>query len=126
MRRRDPGRIHHHHPGGARRMNETKRVLITGASGGIGSAIARALGAAGFELGLHYRRNAEAAQALAADIEQAGGRAHTLGFDIADRGAAREALRSEERRVGKEWKARGGPMSTTSKSKKLDEIVTRR
>jgi len=84
-------------------MSDTKRVLITGASGGIGSAIARALGAAGFELGLHYRRNAAAAQALAADIEQAGGRAHTLGFDIADRGAAREALEADIAAHGAYW-----------------------
>lgn len=40
-------------------------VLITGAAGGIGSAIARAFYAEGARLALHYRSNAERAQALA-------------------------------------------------------------
>ncbi|HET7370359.1 MAG TPA: 3-oxoacyl-ACP reductase FabG [Gammaproteobacteria bacterium] len=82
---------------------ESKRVLVTGASGGIGGAIARALAARGFELGLHYRRNAAPAEALAAEIEAAGGRAHTLCFDVTDREQVRGVLESEVEARGPYW-----------------------
>lgn len=44
------------------------RVLVTGASGGIGAATARAFAAEGARVGVHYHRNREAADALAAEI----------------------------------------------------------
>lgn len=50
-----------------------KAVLITGASTGIGAALARAFAAQGAGVGLHYNSSAEAAQALAAEITGAGG-----------------------------------------------------
>jgi 3-oxoacyl-[acyl-carrier protein] reductase len=43
-------------------------VLVTGASGGIGAATARLLAAEGARVGVHYHSNAEAADALAAEI----------------------------------------------------------
>jgi 3-oxoacyl-[acyl-carrier protein] reductase len=43
-------------------------VLVTGASGGIGGATGRAFAAEGARVGVHYHRNAEAAEALAAEI----------------------------------------------------------
>jgi 3-oxoacyl-[acyl-carrier protein] reductase len=45
-----------------------KRVLVTGASGGIGSACARAFAAEGAELVLHYRTGQERAEALAHEL----------------------------------------------------------
>ena len=86
-------------------MKETRRVLVTGASGGIGSAIARRLGSAGFDLCLHYHRNAARAEALAGEITGAGGHAMTLGFDVADREAARRALEAEMDARGAFWGA---------------------
>ena len=57
-----------------------KRALVTGASGGIGGAIARALHGAGATVGLSGTRVAPL-QALAAEL---GGRAHVLPCDLGD------------------------------------------
>jgi 3-oxoacyl-[acyl-carrier protein] reductase len=57
-------------------------ALVTGASGGIGSAIARALAAEGARVGVHYHTNRNRAEALAAEI---GGVA--LAADLRDEGA---------------------------------------
>jgi 3-oxoacyl-[acyl-carrier protein] reductase len=86
-------------------MSRPERVLITGASGGIGGAIAQVLGHAGFDLVLHYRSNGEAAETLADAIRTAGGKAHTLGFDITDRAAARQALEADMDAHGPFWGA---------------------
>lgn len=86
-------------------MSHDRRVLVTGASGGIGGAIATLLGDAGFRVTLHYRRNAARAEAVAADIRAAGGRAETLGFDLGDRAAARAALEGDMAAHGAYWGA---------------------
>jgi len=72
---------------------------VTGASGGIGAAIARALAPLGFELCLHYYRNATKAEALAQEL----GRAATLGFDLTDRDGTRAALERELESRGAFW-----------------------
>ncbi|HEV2111149.1 MAG TPA: 3-oxoacyl-ACP reductase FabG [Gammaproteobacteria bacterium] len=86
-------------------MKQARRVLVTGASGGIGGAIARRLGAAGFDVCLHYHRNAAKAEALAKEIAATGGRAHTLSFDVADREAALTALEGDMDARGAYWGA---------------------
>ena len=51
-----------------------KAVLVTGASTGIGAALARAYAEQGCKVGLHYNQSREAAEKLAAEIEQEGRR----------------------------------------------------
>ena len=53
-----------------------KAVLITGASTGIGAALARAFAAQGALVGLHYNSSADAAELLAKEISDTGGRVH--------------------------------------------------
>jgi 3-oxoacyl-[acyl-carrier protein] reductase len=62
-------------------------VLVTGASRGLGAAIAEAFAAEGAAVGVGYRVQVRKAEAVAHRIERAGGRAHPIGFDVADRAA---------------------------------------
>lgn len=84
-------------------MNELRRVIVTGASRGIGRAIARRLGAANFDVTAHYHRSAEAAEEVAESIRAAGGAARTIAFDVADRHAARNALEADVAAHGAYW-----------------------
>jgi 3-oxoacyl-[acyl-carrier protein] reductase len=68
-----------------------KRALVTGASGALGSAIARRLAADGASLLLHAHSRPDAVQALADEIRAAGGSAETVIFDLGDDAAARAA-----------------------------------
>ena len=66
-----------------------KRVLVTGGASGLGSAIVRALAAAGYDVTFTYRSSEEAAERLVADLsERHPGRVVTAeALDLADRGA---------------------------------------
>lgn len=59
-----------------------KRVLITGASRGIGAAVALRLGANGARVGVHYHASEQAAQQVAAAIHDAGGEAFLIKGDV--------------------------------------------
>ncbi|WCM20865.1 SDR family oxidoreductase [Paraburkholderia bryophila] len=61
----------------------TKTVLITGGSRGIGRATAHLLGALGWCVGVNYASNRAAAEATAAEVERAGGRALPIAGDVA-------------------------------------------
>ena len=69
-----------------------KRALVTGGSGGIGSAICRRLAADGHEVFVHANRSKAVAEAVAQEIVAAGGRAHALCFDITDDSVTNAAL----------------------------------
>ena len=69
-----------------------RRALVTGGSGDIGSAVARALGAAGFAVIVHANSHIERARDVAKAIEADGGTASAVAFDVADGAAARAAI----------------------------------
>jgi len=59
-----------------------KAVFVTGASTGIGAALARAFAAQGAKVAIHYNASAEAAETVAGEIEAAGGTAHLVKADF--------------------------------------------
>ena len=59
-----------------------KVFLVTGASSGIGSAVARALGAQRARVAVHYFSGEAGARAVIADVEKAGGQAVALRGDL--------------------------------------------
>jgi 3-oxoacyl-[acyl-carrier protein] reductase len=58
-----------------------KAVLVTGASTGIGAALAKALGAQGAMVGVHYNSSKDAAEAVANAVKDAGGQAFLVRAD---------------------------------------------
>jgi 3-oxoacyl-[acyl-carrier protein] reductase len=66
------------------KLLEGQVAIVTGGSRGIGKAIALRLAASGAKVLINYARNAEAAEATKAEIEQAGGTAMILQGDVAD------------------------------------------
>ena len=61
-----------------------KRVLVTGASRGIGSLLALGAGAAGAHVFVHHRYSKEQAEAIAERIRAAGGKANLISGDLQD------------------------------------------
>lgn len=73
----------------------SRTVLVTGASKGIGRAIALRLGRDGFEVVVHYRGDRAGAEATLAQLRAARGTGRLLAFDIADRALCRERLEAD-------------------------------
>jgi len=84
-------------------MESEKKVLITGASGGIGRSMALAVSAAGYQVTAHYHRGQEAAESLRNDIQQRGGKIELIQFDISNREECRAQLEQWTEKNGAFW-----------------------
>lgn len=73
----------------------SRSVLVTGASKGIGKAIARRLGRDGFEVVVHYHSDRVGADETAESIENTGAKARLMHLDVADRNACRQTIESD-------------------------------
>jgi 3-oxoacyl-[acyl-carrier protein] reductase len=77
-----------------------KRALVTGASRGIGRAIAKAMAEEGADVAIGYRREAEAAASLAREIEAMGRRAATFAADVRDYDAVKAMVDGAQAALG--------------------------
>ncbi|AYG84897.1 3-oxoacyl-[acyl-carrier-protein] reductase FabG [Streptomyces hundungensis] len=75
-------------------------AIVTGGSGGIGSAVARALAADGMAVAVHYSGSAERAEKVVASIQEAGGTAISVSGDVADETAMTALFDTTEERFG--------------------------
>ena len=82
-------------------MLEGKVAVVTGASGGIGRAIALAFGKAGASVAVHYNGNEAKAAAVKAEIEEAGGKAEIFRCNVADFDACSDFIKSVVKTFGK-------------------------
>jgi 3-oxoacyl-[acyl-carrier protein] reductase len=73
-------------------MERAKYALVTGGSRGIGRAICLKLAEDGFSVVVNYQSNKDAAEETKRLIEEAGGKAELLPFDVADATAVEKAL----------------------------------
>lgn len=69
-----------------------RRILVTGASQGIGAAVATGLGRLGAHVAVHFNTNSAAAADVVAAIKEAGGHALSLGGDVAQSDECRRVV----------------------------------
>ncbi|MDM0088746.1 MULTISPECIES: glucose 1-dehydrogenase [unclassified Variovorax] len=77
-----------------------KTALVTGASTGIGAAVAIAYGARGMRVAVHYNQSAGPAQAVVDAIVQAGSEAFAIQGDVRDSAAIARVVRDTNARLG--------------------------
>ncbi|KAF1017411.1 MAG: 3-oxoacyl-[acyl-carrier-protein] reductase FabG [Stenotrophomonas maltophilia] len=83
-------------------MNTVSRTaLVTGASRGIGAAIARRLSRDGFAVAINYASNAAEADALVAELTAAGGTAFAVKADVSDAAQVRAMFDAVEAALGR-------------------------
>src|SRR5690606_19015262 len=105
---REDGRDRAHPPSPKRRVSvkhwlglEQRTALVTGASSGIGRAIAEEFGRCGVAVGVTYHSGRDAAQEVVKSIESEGGKAIALGGDVADPEACRSMVDALVERFGR-------------------------
>ncbi|MFB0711797.1 3-ketoacyl-ACP reductase FabG2 [Buttiauxella noackiae] len=81
----------------------TQTVLVTGASKGIGKAIALGLAADGFAVVVHYHRDEAGAQQTLEQIKVQGGKGRVMQFDSSDRSQCRSVLEADIETHGAYW-----------------------
>ena len=81
-------------------QDSTKVAIVTGASRGIGAAVAERLAGEGFTVVINYSSDAAPAEALARKIEDKGGRALTAKADVSNAQAVRGMRSSRDIRFG--------------------------
>jgi 3-oxoacyl-[acyl-carrier protein] reductase len=77
-----------------------KRVLVTGASTGIGAAAAQAFAAAGCRVVVHFNASKAAAEAVSAGIKRLGGDAHLVQGDVRTSAVARRVVDESADKLG--------------------------
>ncbi|MFZ0297079.1 MAG: 3-oxoacyl-ACP reductase FabG [Candidatus Sulfotelmatobacter sp.] len=82
------------------RNEDRKTALVTGGSGIIGAAIARALASAGFRVAVHYRHWKESADGVVDSIVAAGGEALAVQADLSRQGSAAPMFDRIEQQFG--------------------------
>lgn len=80
-----------------------RRVLVTGASRGIGRACALELASHGFDVAINFRSRAEDAAAVLSAVHEAGGAGQLLPFDVANRAEAEATLAEDVAKRGAFW-----------------------
>ena len=85
------------------RNDNGKPVLVTGASKGIGQAIARRLARAGHRIVVHFHGDRPGAEATLDAVRSAGSDGRLLGFDVTDRASCRAALEADMTEHGPYW-----------------------
>lgn len=84
-------------------MNEDKKVLITGASGGIGRACAVEAAKAGYYVICHYNGSQAKAEETLKEVEAVGGKGELIQFNVSDREDCKTKLQAMSEKHGVLW-----------------------